>query len=192
MAGGFEWTVMSDGHGPYHNVLAGNDRQRCCSHILRDSYNLREWKFGGAAELHSELKGLVNGAVAWLGGRHCRRMREEKAASCQRAAGRLTDRYARHGGRMERFGAKLRSTARSLFTFVRIPGVPPTNNLAEQVIRRLVLWRKGHGQVKSGRGLGSGGYCSPASGRGASGTSTCGSSCTRGSRRGVGGGGWWT
>jgi hypothetical protein len=31
---------------------------------------------------------------------------------------------------------------KSLFTFLRHPGVPPTNNLAEQALRFLVIFRK--------------------------------------------------
>jgi transposase len=32
---------------------------------------------------------------------------------------------------------------RALFTFVRIPGIEPTNNIAERTVRTAVLWRKG-------------------------------------------------
>jgi len=30
----------------------------------------------------------------------------------------------------------------AMWTFVRVPGVEPTNNAAERVIRSLVIWRK--------------------------------------------------
>jgi transposase len=40
-----------------------------------------------------------------------------------------------------------------LFTFLRHPGVPPTNNQAEQSIRFLVIFRKIMFGTRSGKGL---------------------------------------
>mgnify|MGYP000601078287 CR=1 FL=1 len=42
---------------------------------------------------------------------------------------------------------------RSLFTFLRRPGVPPTNNHAEQSLRHLVIFRKISFGTRSNRGL---------------------------------------
>ena len=39
-----------------------------------------------------------------------------------------------------------------LFTFVRVAGVEPTNNIAEQALRPAVLWRKGSFGTDSGPG----------------------------------------
>jgi transposase len=41
---------------------------------------------------------------------------------------------------------------RRLWTFVRVPGVEPTNNTAERSIRPAVLWRKTSFGVQSKRG----------------------------------------
>ncbi len=38
---------------------------------------------------------------------------------------------------------KILSVAPALWTFVRVPGVEPTNNAAERAVRHGVLWRKG-------------------------------------------------
>ena len=42
---------------------------------------------------------------------------------------------------------------KNLFTFLRIPGVPPTNNLAEQSLRKLVIFRKVCFGTRSQKGL---------------------------------------
>jgi hypothetical protein len=42
---------------------------------------------------------------------------------------------------------------KSLFTFLRIPGVPPTNNHAEQSLRRIVIFRKVCFGTRSEKGL---------------------------------------
>jgi hypothetical protein len=47
---------------------------------------------------------------------------------------------------------ELLKVERRLWTFVRIPGVEPTNNLAERSLRPAVLWRKTSFGVQSERG----------------------------------------
>jgi transposase len=42
---------------------------------------------------------------------------------------------------------------KNLFTFLRVPGVPPTNNLAEQSLRKLVIFRKVCFGTRSEKGL---------------------------------------
>jgi transposase len=42
---------------------------------------------------------------------------------------------------------------KNLFTFLRIPGVPPTNNHAEQSLRKLVIFRKVCFGTRSEKGI---------------------------------------
>ena len=44
---------------------------------------------------------------------------------------------------MERSCKRILKGAKHLWTFVRVPGVEPTNNTAERGVRPGVLWRKG-------------------------------------------------
>ena len=45
-------------------------------------------------------------------------------------------------GKTAKFSANVLRFEESLWTFVRREGVEPTNNLAERMLRSLVLWRK--------------------------------------------------
>jgi len=54
---------------------------------------------------------------------------------------------------MSGFAAHLLARAESLWTFVDVAGVPPTNNRAERSIRKGVLWRKNCFGSQSDRGL---------------------------------------
>jgi len=47
---------------------------------------------------------------------------------------------------------KLLTVEAALWTFVRVPGVAPTNNAAERAIRPAVLWRKRSGGTQTGAG----------------------------------------
>ena len=51
------------------------------------------------------------------------------------------------------FAAHLLARADSLWVFADVPGVPPTNNIAERAIRKAVLWRKNCFGSQSERGL---------------------------------------
>lgn len=52
-----------------------------------------------------------------------------------------------------KFGGKLRNAAPEMFTFVRHPGLPPTNNMSERTLRRVVLHRKIRLMFRSATGL---------------------------------------
>jgi len=51
------------------------------------------------------------------------------------------------------FGKKLKNASNDLFTFVIHPGVPSTNNAAENSIRKCVMHRNVRGQTKSESGM---------------------------------------
>jgi len=72
--------------------------------------------------------------------------RERHAASMKsvrRRVKKLLEAGARCGQqRTERSCANILAVERSLWTFVRVEGVEPTNNAAERAMRRAVLWRR--------------------------------------------------
>ena len=51
------------------------------------------------------------------------------------------------------FAAHLLARADALWTFADREGVPPTNNIAENAVRKAVLWRRGCFGSQSDRGL---------------------------------------
>lgn len=51
------------------------------------------------------------------------------------------------------FGGKLANAAPDLFTFVRYPGMPPTNNMSERTLRRVVLHKKIRLMFQSAAGM---------------------------------------
>jgi transposase len=60
-----------------------------------------------------------------------------------REAAGLLERGSRSRDRkLARFCARLRKLQAGLWTFVSVEGVEPTNNHAERVQRRAVLWRR--------------------------------------------------
>jgi transposase len=149
-------TVTSDRHRAYLH-LQGRERQVCWSHLARD--------FQALAELRDEAKAIGEVALEqtrelfrlWHAfrrgeidrGELARRMRPVQAR-----LGRLL-RRARDTGHWKAagLGRDLLRHWKSLFTFVTVEGVEPTNNAAERAIRPAVLWRKrsfGH-QSERGR-----------------------------------------
>lgn len=125
-------------------------RQSCLAHLLRTAKGLTEHLEAGIARfgrrIHAELQRLCHMATArptvgqwraWyarfhhLLGRHT--AREDQAGTCAR--------------RLDREGE-------SLWVFLDVPGVDPTNNVAERAHRFGVLWRKrrqGTGSDKGNR-----------------------------------------
>jgi transposase len=149
-------TVTSDRYSAYCH-LAGDQWQICWSHLKREFVAWAE-STGQAASLgkaalaatrrvfdrwHQYRTGILPHAVLAFylqpEKERLQRILEEAAAS-------------RHW-RIEGPARHLKKHFASLWTFTRVEGVEPTNNHAERVLRRGVLWRKrsfGH-QSPSGR-----------------------------------------
>jgi len=53
---------------------------------------------------------------------------------------------------IQKFTTKLKNAKDYLFTFLLYPGVPPTNNAAEQALRESVVHRKIRGLVRNEKG----------------------------------------
>jgi transposase len=156
VAAGRDRTVTSDRHRAYLH-LQGRDRQVCWSHLARD--------FQALSELRDEVKAIGEVALeqtrelfrlwhAFRRGEFDRRALAQQMRPVQARLARLL-RRARDSGHWKAagLGRDLLRHWKSLFTFVVVDGVDPTNNAAERAIRPAVLWRKrsfGH-QSERGR-----------------------------------------
>ena len=135
----------TDRYNAYH-WMDESKRQLCWAHLKRDVQAISE-RGGKSAEigqgLLAEVKNLFE---CWY---QLREGRIERQAF-QTAMGPIEQ----HVGELLRAGAecgqeKTQSTCRnilkwerSLWTFVRVEGIEPTNNDAERTLRRAVLWRR--------------------------------------------------
>jgi len=148
----FDGTLVRDRYAAYNGI--GRDWQACLAHIItkakeisREQALLPESEMDAATgpfcdhvmDLTSRLcltgQQLKSGAIPWkAAARIEKRSVKELTALCKqplrfKPAETLRTYLA---GPQQKF----------LFTFLRRPGVPPTNNLAEQSLRHLVIFRK--------------------------------------------------
>ena len=137
--------ITTDRYGAY-NWLTARRRQLCWAHLARD--------FQAMVERGGE-SAVVAGALLTQAGRlfklwHKVRddgLSRERLAARMRPVRRKVKRLLEAGTRSEhkktrRTCANILKVERSLWTFVRVKGVEPTNNAAERALRRAVLWRR--------------------------------------------------
>lgn len=121
-------------------------RQLCWAHLKRDLRQIAEREGEGAWVGRRGLRYYRQVFELWHRYREGRIDRAElrrRMHSLERRFGRLL----RKGllcpeGKTAKFCANVLRFEESLWTFVRREGVEPTNNLAERILRSLVLWRK--------------------------------------------------
>jgi len=122
-------------------------RQLCWAHILRNFRGLEE--LGGEAKrLGVEGQKAVEAIFWWW---HRFKGREITRRGLQRGLAPIRERFRWLLGLHEKnpvpqaraMVADLLEWEESLWTFARVEGIEPTNNLAERTIRKAVLWRKG-------------------------------------------------
>ena len=150
--------VICDRYSAYQH-LQGDARQVCWAHLLREFVELSQMT-GEAKRLGEALLG----ATGWLFDLwHASRRGELDRVGLQAWMGRVQAQFAELlalAGKSEHWragplGRELLRQWECLWTFVRVPGVEPTNNAGERAVRAGVLWRKnsfGH-QSESGRGF---------------------------------------
>ncbi len=127
--------VTVDGYSVYLSLF--RTLQRCWAHILRDAEDvcISHPKIPYYRELYRSLKLIFYRAkeaaarTAAAGG--------APMSACNRFADEVRDLAARYGGL--KFAGTLHSAADNLFTFLRHPGMPPTNNGSERDIRDWVV-----------------------------------------------------
>jgi len=143
---GFDGTLVSDRWSAYTWVHPLH-RQACWAHLLREFQGFVERK-GALTDIGQALLDEMGVAFEWW---HClrdgalsRRTFQRKMRPLMREVGRLLRTASSHEGEK---GAgvcrKILELEHSLWTFVYVEGVEPTNNLAERALRPAVIWRKG-------------------------------------------------
>jgi transposase len=148
----FDGTLVRDRYAAYNGI--GRDFQACLSHMITNAKEIRREHAllpvreqdrhvtifcDSVVELCSRAcdtgQKLKSGEIAW-----------KKAASIEKRFIRKLNTICKH-----QLSFKPAETLRTfligpeqknLFTFLRIPGVPPTNNHAEQSLRHMVIFRK--------------------------------------------------
>jgi transposase len=138
--------VCSDRWSAYGRLARGK-RQICWAHLRRDFQRLSER--GSAA---GKWLGEVGGATAHLlfpwwqayrGGTISRAdLVQELGPVRAEFRGQREDGLARRDTKVVTFGENLLAVEAALWTFLYVEGVEPTNNHAERMVRRGVLWRK--------------------------------------------------
>lgn len=140
--------VVSDRYAGYAHI-APEQRQLCWSHLIRDFIRISE-RAGLPGRIGAKLLGSAYLLFRW------------------RTAGKSADQFKPLQRRVERAliqgrdqtacrrtaatCANLLRSQPSLWTFLRNPGVEPTNNDAERALRTIVIKRKISGPTRSRRG----------------------------------------
>lgn len=138
-------TVGSDRWGAYTiiDVLA---RQLCWAHLKRDFQKWVDW--GGAAVQVGQagLKAVERLFAAWrdfrqgVVDRPGLRAALEPVSQDLKAA--LEEGLSCQNKKVVRFCRRVLDVYPALWTFARVEGVEPTNNIAERTLRPAVIWRK--------------------------------------------------
>jgi transposase len=137
--------VTTDRYWSY-NWLPHRRRQICWAHLQRDFRAMAD-RGGESAQLGEELLRQVKRLFTlWHQARDGDLPRERLGAAMGRVRRRvkkLLEAGARSPQKKtRRTCANILKVERSLWTFLRVAGVEPTNNAAERALRRAVLWRR--------------------------------------------------
>jgi len=154
LLGAFCGVLVSDRWGGY-NFYNGL-RQWCWAHLRRDFTAFSEYP-GKAGEIGAALIEHCDHMFQWW---HRVRDGTLKRSTFRQYMWRLradVEELLREGTqcghqKMERSCKRILKGAKHLWTFVRVPGVEPTNNTAERGVRPGVLWRKGSFGTHSAEG----------------------------------------
>lgn len=137
--------ITTDRYGAYH-WLAARRRQVCWAHLRRDFQAMVE-RGGESQEIGEALLQQAGRLFSlWHKARDGDLSRERLAAllkSVRQRVKKSLQAGARCGQKKtRRTCSNILTVERSLWTFVRVAGVEPTNNEAERALRRAVLWRR--------------------------------------------------
>ena len=141
-------TVICDCWRAY-NFLADANIQRCWAHLLRKSEQLSEYVAG--KHFHEKLVLLFDEIKQFNKEEHTLKVREQKYHEMTRQLEQTIKYYRRY----EEFTSVVKYINFNLkkwFTCIKIAGVEPTNNFAEQAIRETVIVRKIIGAFRSETG----------------------------------------
>jgi transposase len=137
--------LVSDRHGAY-NDWADAMRQFCWAHLLRDFTAIAE-RGGDSERIGHALLEEAARMFDWWHQVRDGAIQRKTFQIYMRDVRRRVEALLTEGStclhiKTEKTCKKLLDHAESLWTFVRIPGVEPTNNAAERAVRHAVLWRR--------------------------------------------------
>jgi transposase len=132
----WEGILVSDNYGVYRNWV--NLHQSCLSHLIRKAKGLAQHKNPEIAKCGTWARDELRKLVA---------MANEPPTKGQWRAfyARFCRFLSRYRDRKDQAGTYVRSLEKlmaNLWVFLQVEDVEPTNNLAERLLRRAVIWRK--------------------------------------------------
>jgi transposase len=140
--------VVSDRYAAYAHIPA-EQRQSCWSHLIRDFIRISE-RPGQAGRIGASLLGSAYVLFRWRSTGKSAAQFGPLQRRIERALIRGRDQTLCR--RTAATCANLLKSQASLWTFLRDPGVEPTNNDAERALRAIVIKRKISGPTRSRRG----------------------------------------
>ena len=151
----FKGILVSDRWGGYGWVPVRR-RQLCWAHLLRDLKKIAE-RGGRSEEIGNAILEYVYKMFSlWhlhRQGKRSRRWLQRKMKPIRAGIeGLLAEGQVCGHLKTQRTCARILKKKVALWTFVQVPGVEPTNNLAERMVRPYVLWRKSSFGTQSARG----------------------------------------
>lgn len=147
-------SAVTDRYAVYN--MLGKSHQYCLAHLIRDfrRYGERDGldkEIGKSLE--KELKAACRLHRSYREGKISLEARNRRLGTRQRKVKFwLEDGLANGSDQLHKLCDTLLQEFEKLWTFMMIPGMEPTNNLAERDLRKLVIWRKKSYGTKSARG----------------------------------------
>ena len=138
----FEIPIVVDGYTVYSRFKI---RQRCWAHVLREAELLAAMHRGKRAELHQRLQSILHAAKQLP--------HTISDDDLQGWIDQVKDIAAVYTELDHKFGVTLHNAAPDLFTFVKYPGMPATNNMSERTLRPVVLHKKIRQMFRSATGM---------------------------------------
>jgi len=156
----YEGVLGSDFYAAY-NIHQGL-HQRCWVHFLRDIHEVKEKYPQDEALLAwaASIKAIYEQAVSWtesdpdptLSARQAQQQRERQQHAFEQQLWQVCHPYLHTTAPQQTLCMRVERFLPELFVFVRVPGVPAHNNLAERSVRPLVIARKISGGTRSPKG----------------------------------------
>lgn len=122
--------------------------QRCWAHLLRKS---KELKSVAGRHFHKKLSVLFDEIIKFNSTEKSEKQRLRKYAQMTRKLQKIVDYYSKYD-ECQAVAKYINFHIESWFTCIKIAGIQPTNNYAEQAIRETVLVRKIIGAFRSVKG----------------------------------------
>ncbi len=146
-------TAVTDRYAVYNAI---GTQQYCFAHLRRDFHKYSQ-RDGPDREIGLSLKKKI-GQICKIHGTYRKREiswehRNKRLEYHKRKVeGYLVDGIANGSEKLYRLCETLLDHSNKLWAFMKIPGMEPTNNMAERDMRKLVIWRKKSYGTRSERG----------------------------------------